>query len=94
MLRGNDSGSYRVLFRMVSASTDIDKDGKEQKSPEKTDLAMFDMDDMGNMTELFDSFGYSADPKLDLPPLPADAKQLANGWHSDGRFGSRLHLQT
>jgi len=94
VLRGNDSGSYRVLFRMVSASTDIDKDGKEQKSPEKTDLAMFDMDDMGNMTELFDSFGYSADPKLDLPPLPADAKQLANGWHSDGRFGSRLHLQT
>jgi len=86
-------GNFRLLFRMTGVSTQIDLDGKEQRTDEPVTVAFVDMDTVGNITELFHSIGYRSNPAMDFPPLPADAKQLADGWQSAGSLGSTMHYR-
>jgi thiol-disulfide isomerase/thioredoxin len=90
--RSADS-NYRMLYRLVQKRTEIAADGKEQASDPSVEFALMDINQTGNMTELFGSFGYRSSPRSVFPPLPADAKQMTEGWQGSGSLGSTMHYQ-
>jgi thiol-disulfide isomerase/thioredoxin len=93
VLSRNTDGNCRLLYRLVKKQIEIDNEGKDAATNETREIALVNMDPAGNMTELFGSFGYRSDPEEVFPPLPADAKQLTDGWQGPGSFGSTMHYQ-
>jgi hypothetical protein len=87
----NEDGSHRLLIHFTTMATNTTTEGKEQKQPERTNLGLADIEDLGNIVERFDSFNFRLRPATVLPTLPPNQTQLAGDWQSTGSFGSTLH---
>jgi thiol-disulfide isomerase/thioredoxin len=85
-------GSYRLILRLATSYTRVAEGANQNqaKQPEEVFLATADLSPSGELKERFGSFG-TRNVRNVLPMLPADAKQLANGWDSAGTFDSVLH---
>jgi thiol-disulfide isomerase/thioredoxin len=89
----NPDGSHRVVVR--SAQT-FSFDGKSS-GPARTSLGYCDVFDDGRVIAN-PTLGFSMDPTVLFPRLPANAKEVASGWenlrdHDDGRCAFKVESQ-
>ena len=74
-VRKNDDGSYRLVLRSVERSK---FDGKESGEP-RSSLAYFDLTTDGRLLPN-STIGFHVNPASIFPRLPADERELRNGW--------------
>ena len=90
----NKDGSYRVVLR--SAQT-MSFDGKPPAGSPRTSFGYCDVFDDGRVVTN-STLGFSLDPTVLFPRLPANPKEIANGWeslrdHDDGRCSFKIESQ-
>jgi thiol-disulfide isomerase/thioredoxin len=77
----NDDGTYRLLLRFV----DVDVQKRTDQPDEKNETVYYgcaDVSDVGEIAELWGSFGYRLEPTRLFLRLPTKADELTNGWQS------------
>lgn len=77
----NDDGTYRLLFRSVDIDIQERSDGPDVKN-ETVHYGCADVNDAGECSELWDSYGGAIEPTKTILRLPKTADELANGWQS------------
>ena len=87
----NADGSYRLILRLATSETRV-AEGLNQnpaKEPEEVFFATADLSPSGELQERFSSFG-TRNIRNVLPMLPANEKQMTDGWETVGSFDSIL----
>jgi thiol-disulfide isomerase/thioredoxin len=79
VLRRNDDGTFRILFRSVDQRTTTEK---AAHTMEVSHCGCADVNDLGEFSELWSSFEGMLEPTKVLLRLPATREELANGWQS------------
>jgi thiol-disulfide isomerase/thioredoxin len=81
VLGRNEDGSYRLLFSNVDVDIQKRTDAPDVKN-ETVYYGCADVNELGEITELWGSFGYRVEPTRIILRLPKTAEELANGWQS------------
>lgn len=79
VLRRNDDGTFRILFRSGDQETTTEK---ASHTTEVSHCGCADVNDLGEFSELWSSFEGMLEPTKVLLRLPGTREELANGWPS------------
>lgn len=79
VVRANDDGSWRLIARNSSSTSQTFSGQKAHENPPDVTMAYFDLYPDGRVVPN-DSFGYRFDPSAVFPRLPKDGAEAKNGW--------------
>jgi peroxiredoxin len=81
VVRANDDGSWRVIGRSSSRTSQSFNGQKANEQPPDVTIAYFDLHPDGRVIPN-KSFGYRFDPSALFPGLPRDTAEESNGWQA------------
>jgi peroxiredoxin len=88
VVRANDDGSWRIIGRSSSRTSQTMSGQKAHETPADVTIAYFDLFPDGRVVAN-KSFGYRFDPSGVFPRLPNDAEQARSGWVSNNERESK-----
>ena len=88
VVRANDDGSWRLIGRLSSRTSQTMSGQKPHEMPADVTVAYFDLFPDGRVVPN-KSFGYRFDPSGVFPRLPSDAEQAKSGWVSQNDRDSK-----